>query len=322
MRVSADVERIVDAALEGARPTHSELVHLASLDAYSLDAAYTIWAGRTLTAKASNGVAEIHAQVGMDANPCPDNCLFCSFAAVNTTRTGRMEMPVEQVIAYAKAYIEQGANCLTFMVTSNYDFGQYVDYLAQVREAVGPSMPLCANMGDFTFAQAQRLKAAGVGSVYHAVRNGEGVLTNIPLERRFESIHAAQEAGLKVLTCLELCIPRFSEEEIVTNMERVLDCRTEYAHAGSLVRVPGTAMQDEPVHTLAKRNLYKAVMRLGAGTKSRFGCGNLTWAEVGTNPRDHSNETEKTGIASSVDKIRRRFESEGWKTYRGPSPWW
>lgn len=322
MKVSQDVEAIVESALRGERMGKDELVRLGGLDEYSLDASYVNWAARKLTTQASDGIAEVHAQIGIDANPCSKNCHFCSFAAISTARKGRMEMPIETIIEYAKAYIEQGANCLTVMITADYDFGQYVDYLAQLREAIGPDMPITANLGDFDIIMAERLRAAGVGSVYHAVRMGEGVINEIPRERRFETLAAAKAAGLKTMCCLEMIDPRYSNEEVAENMLRAADAKTDHADAWGMIAVPGTKLEKDPHYTYDKYGLYSSIMRLLVGTNVRFGNGNLEWAEVGTNPRDSSNATEKDGLGESVKKVRDDFEHHGWKTFSGPSEFW
>lgn len=322
MKVSPDVEAAVDAAMDGARLSHEEIVRLCDLDELSLDAAYVNWAANIVTRRASEGIAEVHAQIGIDANPCSKDCAFCSFAVGNTARTGSMEMPIELIIDYARAYVEEGANCLTVMITADYDFGQYVDYLAQIREAIGPDMPITANMGDFDVPMAERLKRAGVGSVYHAVRMGEGIINRIPIDTRFKTIEAAHTAGLKVLSCLEMIDPRWSNEEVATNMERLIACKPEMVNAWGMIAVPGTRTCDDEHYTYPKYNLYDAIMRLACDPTTRFGNGNLSWAEVGTNPRDASNNTERDGLGDSVRKVRENFEHKGWKTFRGPSPWW
>ena len=55
---------------------------------------------------AADGVAEIHAQIGLNSTVCPKNCKFCSFAACNNVRKGKYELPKEDVLEYAKLYVE------------------------------------------------------------------------------------------------------------------------------------------------------------------------------------------------------------------------
>lgn len=322
MKVSADVERIVDDALKGECPGHDELVRLMSVDEFSLDAAYIKWAADKRRRELCNNTAEVHAQVGIDANPCSKNCRFCSFAACNTARSGKMEMPVEKIIAYAKDYVEHGANCLTFMITADYDFEQYLDYMAQVREGVGPDIPMTANLGDFDVNMAQRLKEVGFGSVYHAVRMGEGVVNEIPLEKRFETIRAAHDAGLKVLSCLEMIDPRWSDDEVATNMLRLAGEHPQMCTAWGMVAVPGTKACDDEHYNHVRYALYSALMRLCCDERTIFGSGTLSWAEVGTNPRDSSNATEVDGIGPDIEDTFKNYEHEGFKTFRGPSALW
>lgn len=322
MKVSADVEAIVDAALKGEQPGHDELVRLMNVDEFSLDAAYIKWAADYRRRELCNNTAEVHAQVGIDANPCSKNCRFCSFAASSSARNGKMEMPVEKIFAYAKDYVNHGANCLTFMITADYDFGQYLDYMAQVREAVGPDVPMTANMGDFTAEMAKQLKDVGFGSVYHAVRMGEGVVNTIPIDKRFETIQNAHDAGLKVLTCLEMIDPRWSNDEVATNMLRLANMHPQMCNAWGMVPVPGTEACDDEHYNHVRYDLYDCLMRLCCDERTIFGDGTLSWAEVGNNPRDSSNATEVDGIGPDIEDTFTRFEQQGFKTYRGPSKLW
>ncbi len=322
MKIASDVEQIVDDALDGKHLSHDEIVRLCDLDELSLEAAYVCWAAEQITRAASDGVAEVHAQIGIDANPCSKDCEFCSFAVGNNSRTGSMEMPIETILDYAKAYVDEGANCLTIMITGDYDRSQYLDYLARIREAIGDEMPITANMGDFDVDFAQSLKDVGVGSVYHAVRMGEGVINHIPLDERFNTIKAAQDVGLKVMTCLEMIDPCHPNDAVATNMERLIACKPDMISAWGMIAVPGTRTCDNEHYTYPKYGLYSAIMRLACDRDTRFGHGNLSWAEVGTNPRDDSNNTEKDGLGDSVKEVREKFEHNGWETFRGPSPWW
>ena len=88
-----------------------------------------------------------------------------------------------------------------------------------------------------------------------------------------------------------------------------------------MIPVPGTQMCDDEHYTFLKYGLYGDIMRLACGPETRFNS-NLEWAEVGTNPRDDSDATETNGLGESVEKVRTDFQRNGWKTFRGPSPWW
>jgi len=51
--------------------------------------------------KSSKGRAEVHAQIGLNLSPCPNNCLFCAFAAKNRIFNQRNELGVEVVTEMA-----------------------------------------------------------------------------------------------------------------------------------------------------------------------------------------------------------------------------
>ena len=112
---SRDVVRIVDECLGGKLLGHADAVRLCEIEAFTPDYYVLKYALRQLTFRASGGIAEVHGQIGMDANPCASgNCEFCSFAVMNSARPNeKREMPLDTIISYAKRYEEAGANCLT-----------------------------------------------------------------------------------------------------------------------------------------------------------------------------------------------------------------
>ena len=321
---SSDVLRIVDECLGGKLLGHDDALRLCEVEAFTPDYYVLMHALRELAFKASDGIAEVHGQIGMDANPCASgNCEFCSFAVMNSARPNeKHEMPLDTIISYAKKYREAGANCLTLMITADYDWDQYLSYVEAVHAAV-PDMPIMGNTGDFDEAIAAEMKAVGIGSVYHAIRMGEGKVTQIPRATRVKTIEAAHAVGMKVATCNEMIRPGFTYEEIVEQLELSASLRCECGHTGGMVPVPGTKMFNAPRYSWARGDVFSAIYRMMVGTEfMRYGSGNLSWAEVGTNPRDDKNETEKDGLGSSIYKERLRFEGMEWTVPDGPSTFW
>ncbi len=324
-RASDRIQEII-AKSEAGELTRDDLLYIFNVEPYSLDWYTLRWAEDDLTRRMSGGIAEVYGQVGIDALPCPMDCKFCSFAVSNNHRTGELKMPLDEIIDYARKYQEQNANVITIMITVDYDFGEYLEIMAALREALGPDMPLMANMGDFTPKMARQLKDVGVGSVYHAVRVGEGIDTKIHVEARFETIQAAHEAGLKVSTSLESIGPEYSDERIADLMMRLLDLKPEQGGCGGRVNVKNTRGEDVPGHKPGRMAMYGAAFRLYAGKNMRFGCGTYGWAEVGTNPRDHSSHTEKDGLIKMtcgyVPQMRERFRANGFTVDEAPSAFW
>ena len=331
MSLNQNVVDLVEKGLTGGGLEESEAAALLAVSPYSAEGAHIRWGGFMLARKASNGVAEVHAQIGMDASACAKNCQFCSFAASNGLRTAKLEMPKDEVIEYAKAYEEAGVNLICLMVTASYDFGKFLDMGASVREVISPDMPLMANIDDFSYEQALELKRAGFDAVYHVVHMGEGDITSIDPRTRIQSIRNAQEAGLAVSSCVEPIGPEHTPDIVARRIKQLMALGPVSSGAGWRVPVPGSAFADDPRKGRIDWGFLAAVFRLTVGLAPRL-CGstylaadagaNYGWAEVGTNPRDASERTDKTGIGHGVQETRFGFQACGWNVLEGPSQGW
>jgi biotin synthase len=83
MQVSPKVKDIVSKICDGHSLTRDEIVHLLSINHKSLDAGFIMTAANVISRMVSNGQAEVHAQIGLNLSPCPNDCSFCAFAAKN-----------------------------------------------------------------------------------------------------------------------------------------------------------------------------------------------------------------------------------------------
>lgn len=240
----SEVYDIVEKGLMGKGLTEEETLRLYQVPETSKEAAYIRWAGQELSLKASNGKAEIHAQIGLNSTVCPKNCKFCSFAACNNVRKGRYEIPKEDVLEYAKIYEEDGANLILMLTTASYSFDKLLDMVYSVREVISPEMPLLVNTEDMTLERAQKLKAAGCNGAYHAIRMREGVDTEIPVEDRIETFKHLSEAGLKLSTCVEPVGPENTPEELTEATFRCIRTNPMTSGVGKRIAVPGTLIYD------------------------------------------------------------------------------
>lgn len=328
-----EVIEIVERAMEGKGLPDEDTRKLYAVDPNSRIAALIRQAGRELTFQSADGKAEIHAQIGLDGSPCPKNCKFCSFAACNKVRSGKLEVPLEEVIEYAKIYEDSGANAILLLCTAGYQFEKLLEALAAVRGVISKDMPLLANTGDITLEEAEKIKAVGANGCYHAVRMGEGVDTTIPVETRLESIRNMHAAGLTLSTCVEPVGPEHSADELLEKTRICIDSKALSAGVGRRIKVPGTLIYDRGMLNSFTAALYIAVYRLTAGLFPRLNCSggtelmaaagaNLAWAEVGTNPRDTKRRTEDGGRAMNIEECRKVFIDAGYELFKGPSPGW
>jgi len=331
--IDRHIYEIIEKGLEGNGLSREDTLELYAVPETSREAAIIRWAGQELSMQATGGKAEIHAQIGLNSTICPKNCEFCSFAACNGVREGKHELPVEDVIEYAKIYEDQGANLLLLLTTASYSFDKLIDMVGAVRAVLSPEMPLLVNTDDLTLESCIRLKAAGANGAYHAVRMREGIDTGIPVAKRMETFANVKQAGLSLSTCVEPVGPENSPEEITEATFRCIESGAVSAGVGKRIGVPGTRLFDRGMLTDVANAQMVAVYRLAAGCGLRLNCSantvmtaasgaNLAWAEVGTNPRDTVARTEKGGRGNDIEHCRKMFAASGWDVVEGPSQGW
>jgi biotin synthase len=324
------IEKIIQKSLNGEKLSEKEIRALFKIPVFSKEAMLFLWAARKKSTQVSNGIAEVHAQIGLNIAPCPQNCLFCSFAAQNKVFTDSFELPIDDAVFQARQFEVDKANAIYLMTTANYPFEKFIETSKEIRHALKRDTVLVANIGDFTYAQAQELKHVGFSGIYHAVRLGESKDTCIPVEKRLETMRNAQEAGLLVGTCVEPAGTEHSIDELVEKTIITRDVKPVYSGAARRIPIPHTTLAQYGVVSEAKMALILAAVRLALGGDTKGNCthepnvigafagANLLWAEVGSNPRDTIENTEKKRGISVKNCISILNEAE-WTVLEGPS---
>ncbi|NGM18237.1 radical SAM protein [Eggerthellaceae bacterium zg-887] len=332
-KLDSAICEIVEKAQEGNGLPDEDITALFALNPYSAESAYVRWVAQQMSLESANGKAEVHAQIGLDGSPCPMDCQFCSFARCHGLRDDLLEMPLKDVVDYAKAFEEAGANVIMLLATARYNFNKFLEMVSAVREVISPDMPIVTNAGDMSLDQARQLKAAGAQGAYHAVRIDEGTVTKIPETRRLKTIENLKAAGLKLSTCLEPIGPEHTPEKLTRYTRLCIDLDPLSSGAGRRTSVPGTGFEKIGMYSHVQIAHHVAVYRLASGMLPRLNCsahsaaaassgGNLAWAEVGTNPRDLVDRTEFGGRGQSVETAKKIFLESEWENLDGPSPGW
>jgi biotin synthase len=189
-----------------------------------------------------------------------------------------MNMPLEEILEYVRAFMRQKVNGICVMATADYDFQRYLDVIAAVRKETGGETPLMVNIADFDYSQALELKNAGIRSIYHAVRMGEGVVNKAEIEIRFKTMIAAKEAGILLGAGVEMIAPAYADKDVVQIMQRQIDLEPHMAGCKARIRVPGTKMEKTPTYIKAKHDLYAASYRLLISTAAPFCAENCRWS--------------------------------------------
>lgn len=329
--LNSKVYEIVEKGLMRIPLTVEDVDTLFRLDPLSKEAAYVRWAGRKKSMEMADGYAEVHGQIGLDTGPCPQYCHCCSFSEKGANRA-LAKTPLKDVVEYAKIFQEDGANLLLLMTTVLYPFDELYEVIGAVREAIGKEMPLLINTRDISYKEAMELKKLGINGSYHAARMSEGVLTDIPLKRRIETMENLTKAELPLSICIEPMGPEHTAEEFVEKMDIHLKYSPLTAGVGRRVSVDGTTMEGCCMLSQQQHALYTAIYRLydnqtkltaSAHSVLLADAGaNLCWAEAGCNPRDMHDKTERGGIGKSVAEVAKIFTETGWQHRKGYSPDW
>ena len=327
------IDYIIEKSLQGEELNKEEIAALFAVETFSVNSFKIQLASRKKSILASNGKAEVHAQVGLNVSPCPKNCEFCSFAAKNKIFDKHIEHSLAAVTQSCLQFEEDGANAIYLMITANFPFERFLEIAGEVRKKLKPETVMIANVPDFNKEQAKKLKDSGFTGVYHALRIGEGKVTAISPHDRKKTFEAAREAGLVVGTCVEPVGPEHSIEELVEATIITREIKPAYSGSARRIPIPSTEMAKLGKVTEARMAHILAVVRLAMGYDIPGNCthepnvigaafgANLFWAEVGSNPRDVDENTEK-GRGMSVKQCRELFLEAEWETRIGPSKWW
>ncbi len=327
--MDSTVASIINKALDGGILTEKESLELLKWDDLSEEANAIRLAGRLFSERLLPA-AEIHGQIGLNTGMCPKDCKFCSFAPSNNVFTESTEESLETVTEYVELLEEKGANAIYLMTTANYDQEKFLQYGKAALKAIKGDIPLVANVGDFDLDYARELKNVGFAGVYHVIRMGEGEFTRCPVQKRWDTIHAAQEAGLPVGSCVEPIGPEHTLEEIVEKTIYTRDMEAVFSGAMRRTAFLSSSLGHHgTVPYLRMATIVAAVALItGSGIAGNcthepnqlaaYGGANLLWAEVGSNPRDTESKTEENR-GWTVPRCKDLLEECGWSVLEGPS---
>lgn len=283
--IDATVRQAVEKVFDYQPLTRSDVLALYKVAPYSLESYYIQWAAHTIVHEASHGKAYLFGQIGLDANPCPGNCDYCSFAAQNYPWKDKAELPLDIILEYCRVFSENGMHLISLMVTANYDFDQYVNVVSAVRRYIHPNIALMCNLGDFGPEEAEQLKAAGADIIYHAVRIGEGVITGLTPEMRRRTIRSSMDAGLHVASGIDPMYREADRNEVAERSLEIAALNPVFTGVCTLIQVEGTKMADCETLTAEERRIAGAACHLAMGRGKTAFSGNVRWIDAGANPR-------------------------------------
>lgn len=263
---------------------------------------------------------ENHFHIGLNVEPCPMDCLFCSLTRKTGIFKEKIDYSMDQIIAWAKQAEEYGADGLNLMTTGTYPFERLLEVGRLLQKET--CVPLVANTRDINHREGEMLLDAGFVGAYHAVRLGEGRDTPFNREKRIRTIQVLRDVGLLWMNCVEPVGPEHSADEIVDLMLLARDYGATYSGVMRRINFPGSPMERFGMISELEMARLVAISRLVMGDVPRAHCthephtaslmagANLFFPEVGSSPRDEKADTEKgrgTGI-ENCQRLQREME--------------
>lgn len=331
--IDRNVEGIVEKALAGELLNKEEMTFLFEIDYSSPESLFIQSSSRKLSGSLNKNLAEIHCHVGINLGPCPHNCKWCSFAAVNKVFPKASTLAMDEIINKCQKFEAEGVNAIYLVTTGSYSTKRLIETVKEVRRNLKPDTVLIANADDFNLEEAKLLKDAGLNGSYHAVRFREGIESSIPVEKRFKTMRAIHESGLALGTCVEPIGPEHSTKELVDTTVLARDIGSVFSGLMKRIGIPGTEIGNRGMVDEARLAHIFSVIRLSTQHEMIGMCwhepstvgpmvgANLLWAETGSSPRDTHNDCENTRGRSVAD-IRKMYKDAGWEVLDGPSRIW
>ncbi|MDO4588167.1 MAG: hypothetical protein Q4C95_12895 [Planctomycetia bacterium] len=312
---SSAFSKIMDRASAGEILNRTELISLLQYPEISPEADRIRTLASQISRERFQNRGVILGQIGYETAPCPGNCQFCAFARDYTTLPEKYQTAEEIRIVAADFLAHQSLFALFLMGMHDFKFDHLLDIINTLSEVLRSDIKLVVNIGDFTRSQANELRAAGVSGAYHVLRLGEGEVTQLEPVRRRETIQILREAGLEWYYCCEPIGPEHTPEELVDQILLGREFNAFQHAAMRRVLLPNSPLARHGVITelrLAQITAVVALAMIGNDELRSIAVhepnplglcsgANAVYAEIGSNPRDLTGQTEKSRGHSVVD---------------------
>ena len=320
-KLSPAIEDILAKGADFGGISRDEALRLMHLDLYGPATYALMQTADAMSRQQFGSKGELHFHIGLNVEPCPMDCRFCSLTRTAGIFTEKKDFSMEEILGWARQAEDQGADGLNLMATGTFSFKRLLRIGRRLSGAV--AVPLIANARDINHAEGEQLLEAGFVGFYHAVRLGEGRDTPFKPERRLATIEVLRDVGLRWMNCVEPVGPEHRPEEIVDLMLLARRYGATYSGVMRRINFPGSPMT--PLGMISEREMARqvAVSRLVMGDVPRAHCthephtaslmagANLFFPEVGASPRDAAADTGK-GRGRSLADCRVLMKEMGW----------
>jgi len=299
------ITQILEKATSGQKLSRLDAKQLLNITNGSHDFYQLIETANRMSRKQFQNKAYIFSQIGLNAEPCPMNCKFCSMAESNYVMSGNFRKTmadIEDLKETAKQLVEAGTHDLFLMTTANYPVSEYLRIGIAIKKILPDSVRLVSNIGDLDLKTALALKNSGFTGSYHIHRLREGKDTDIAPETRIETLNNIKKANLELYYCVEPIGPEHSYDELIDEMERARSYNVDAMAVMRRTPVLGTPLAEKGMISSMELTKIAAVTRLYTQPKRSMNTHEVTpmtliagvnqlYAEVGANPRDNISDT-------------------------------
>lgn len=298
------IHSLLSSARHGRLLNKDEAIKLLNIDYRSEDFYELISTANYISRTKFNNKGLVFAQIGINAEPCSVNCKFCSMGRDHYSLPVTWRKNAAEILSELELFIANGINDLFLMTTADYPVNSFLETSQVIRKHLPDHIRFVANIGDFNFEAARKLKEAGFTGAYHINRLREGIDTTIKPETRINTLNAIRDAGLDLYYCVEPIGPEHTYDELVTEMLRARYYNAQVMAVMRRIPVKGTPLYDKgqiPAIELTKIAAVAGIVTLPPRAMNAHEVTPMTllagvnqlYAEYGANPRDTESETEK-----------------------------
>ncbi|RXN84701.1 biotin synthase BioB [Achromobacter aloeverae] len=215
---------------------------------------------------------------------CPEDCGYCSQSSVHDAGVkGQPLMPLEEVVAAARAARDQGAQRFCMGAAWRSPKPRQVEAVARMIGAVKAlGMETCVTLGMLDDAQARQLADAGLDYYNHNLDTSPefygSIISTRTYQDRLDTLAHVRATGVKVCCggIIGMGESRVVRAGLISQLAN-LDPYPESVPINHLMPIPGTPLAGTPpldpfefVRTIAvaRITMPRAVVRLSAGRES------------------------------------------------------
>lgn len=308
-----NIEKILESALKGKVLDKEEAVRLLNIKNGSKEFYNLLAIANRITRLEFNNKGYVFAQIGLNAELCSKNCKFCSMGKNHYSMESQWQKDTSMILNEVESVIKQRSDDIFLMITADYSLDRYIEIASEVKKIIPEHIKLVANMGDFNYETACRLKETGFTGIYHILRLREGSDTDIAPEVRIKTLEAIRKAKLDLYYCVEPIGPEHTYEELVDEMIRAREYDVSVMAVMRRIPVKGTPLYEKGQISAIELTKIAAVTRIVSQPKRAMNAHEVTpmtllagvnqlYAEYGANPRDNESNTEK-GRGYSTNRV-------------------